>query len=162
MTLKICASLVKISPLVKKITRGNEATRTQTPMQTPTPTGSAPKTICPPPLRLGGHNTIIITPASNLTYLAPHDNYSWVPNCSWGASKCETNLSKKIIGLTYVKMHGFHGNLQCDSQEWGYTYKINNVLAAFYLRQQNSVPEFKPRHRPFIPWSDIQIISFAY
>ena len=37
----ICASLVKISLSVQKITRGNEATRMQT------PTGSAPKTICP-------------------------------------------------------------------------------------------------------------------
>ena len=42
----ICASLVKILPSVQKITCGNEASRTQT------PTGSAPKTICPP-LRLG-------------------------------------------------------------------------------------------------------------
>ena len=41
----ICASLVKIRPLVQKITCGNEATRT--------PTGSEPKTICLPPLRLG-------------------------------------------------------------------------------------------------------------
>ena len=39
----IYASLVKIHPSVQKITCGNEATRTQT------PTGSAPKTICPPP-----------------------------------------------------------------------------------------------------------------
>ena len=45
----ICASLVKIRPSVQKITRGNEATQTQT----PTWTGSTPKTICPPPLRLG-------------------------------------------------------------------------------------------------------------
>ena len=44
----ICASLVKIRPSVQKITRGNEATRTQT------PTGSAPKTIFPP--SVGGHN----------------------------------------------------------------------------------------------------------
>ena len=44
----------------------------------------------------------------------------------------------------------------------GYTYKINNLLATTYLRQQNSVQKLKPRHRPFIPWSDIQIISFAY
>ena len=43
----ICASLDKISPSVQKITRGNEAMRTQT------PTGSAPKTICPPPFGLG-------------------------------------------------------------------------------------------------------------
>ena len=41
----ICASLVKISQLVQKITQGNEATRTQT--------GSAPKTICPPPFGWG-------------------------------------------------------------------------------------------------------------
>ena len=40
----ICASLVKIRPLVQKITHGNEAT----------PTGSAPKTICPPPPSVGG------------------------------------------------------------------------------------------------------------
>ena len=44
----------------------------------------------------------------------------------------------------------------------GYTYKINNILAATYLRQQNSVPKFGPRHRPFFSWSDIQIISFTY
>ena len=36
------------------------------------------------------------------------------------------------------------------------------IYAATYLRQQNSVPKLKPRHRPFILWSDIQIISFAY
>ena len=45
----ICASLVKFRPSVQKITCGNEATRT------PTPTGFAPKTICPPP-SVGGHN----------------------------------------------------------------------------------------------------------
>ena len=39
----ICASLVKICPSVQKITCGKEATRTQT--------GSAPKRICPPPIR---------------------------------------------------------------------------------------------------------------
>ena len=61
-----------------------------------------------------------------------------------------------------MERRGFHGNRQCDSQEWGYTYKINNVLAATYLRKQNAVPKLKPRHRPFIPWTDIQIISFAY
>ena len=43
----ICASLVKIHPSVQKIMHGNEATRTQT------PTGSAPKTICPPPFSWG-------------------------------------------------------------------------------------------------------------
>ena len=46
----ICASLVKIRPSVQKITRVNEATRTQT------STGSPPKTNMSPPLRLGGHN----------------------------------------------------------------------------------------------------------
>ena len=45
----ICASLVKIRPSVQKITPGNEATRTPT----PTLTGSAPKTICPPPFGWG-------------------------------------------------------------------------------------------------------------
>ena len=53
----ICASLVKIRPLVQKIMCGNEATRTPT----QTPTGSAPKTICPPPpFRLGGHNSRLL------------------------------------------------------------------------------------------------------
>ena len=42
----ICASLVKICPSVQKITHGNEATRT--------PTGSAPKTICPHPPSVEG------------------------------------------------------------------------------------------------------------
>ena len=42
----IYTKLVKIRPSVQKITHGNEATLT--PTQTPTPTGSAPKTICPP------------------------------------------------------------------------------------------------------------------
>ena len=73
-----------------------------------------------------------------------------------------SKVVQKKIGLTYVKRHGFHGNRQWDSQERGYTDKINNVLAATYLRQQNAVPKLKPRHRSFIPWSDIQIISFAY
>ena len=51
----IYASLVKIHPLVQKISRKKEATRTRTPTRTPTPTptptptGTAPKTICPPP-----------------------------------------------------------------------------------------------------------------
>ena len=49
---RIYASLVKIHPLVQKISRRKEATRTRT--RTPTPTGSAPKTICPP-LSVGGH-----------------------------------------------------------------------------------------------------------
>ena len=33
----------------------------------------------------------------------------------------------------------------------GIPTKINNLLAATYLRQQNSVPKLKPRHMPFIP-----------
>ena len=47
----IYASLVKIHPLVQKISRKKEATRTRTPTRTRTrtPTGTAPKTICPPP-----------------------------------------------------------------------------------------------------------------
>ena len=44
----IYASLVKIRLSVQKITHGNEAT------QAPTQTGSAPKTICPPPPSVGG------------------------------------------------------------------------------------------------------------
>ena len=43
----IYASLVKIHPLVQKILRRKEAMRT--PTRTQTTTGSAPKTICPPP-----------------------------------------------------------------------------------------------------------------
>ena len=48
----IYASLVKIHQTVQKIKHGKEATRTRM------PTGSAPKTICPPPppFRFGGHN----------------------------------------------------------------------------------------------------------
>ena len=45
----ICASLVKIHSLVQKISRRKEATWTRTQTRTHTPTGSAPKTICPPP-----------------------------------------------------------------------------------------------------------------
>ena len=52
----ICASLVKIRPSVQKITCGNEATRTLT----QTPTGSAPKTICPP-TSVEGHNFTLVT-----------------------------------------------------------------------------------------------------
>ena len=44
----------------------------------------------------------------------------------------------------------------------GVTYKVNNILDATYQKQQNLVPKLKPRHRPVILWSDIQIISFAY
>ena len=33
----------------------------------------------------------------------------------------------------------------------GVYLQINNVLAATYLRQQNSVPKLKPTHMPFIP-----------
>ena len=42
-------SLVKIHPLVQKIKSGKEATWTGTRM----PTGSAPKSICPPPIVAG-------------------------------------------------------------------------------------------------------------
>ena len=55
----ICASLVKIRPSVQRITRGNEATRTQTLMQMPT--GSAPKQYVLPPLWLGGHKNVEFT-----------------------------------------------------------------------------------------------------
>ena len=50
------------------------------------------------------------TPASNLGYLAPQGNFSWVPNCSFGLPECETKVSAKLFGMSYVKMHGFHGN----------------------------------------------------
>ena len=26
---------------------------------------------------------------------------------------------QKKFGMGYVKMHGFHGNLLCDSRDWG-------------------------------------------
>ena len=52
---------------------------------------------------------VAITPASNLGYLAPQDNFSWVSNCSLGPPDCETRCPQKI-GMGYVKMHGFHGN----------------------------------------------------
>ena len=47
----IYASLVKFHPMVQKIYCRKEATRTptQTPTLMPTPTGSVPKTTCPPP-----------------------------------------------------------------------------------------------------------------
>ena len=48
----IHANLVKIHPLVHDISCKQESA-TLTPTLTPTPTGSAPKTICPPPLRWG-------------------------------------------------------------------------------------------------------------
>ena len=52
--------LVKIHSIVQKIMQGKEATRT------PILTGSAPKTICPPPLfGFGGHNNM--DPESSLT-----------------------------------------------------------------------------------------------
>ena len=38
------------------------------------------------------------------------------------------------------KMHGFHGNPLCDSQDQGYTYKINNISGATYPRPLNLVP----------------------
>ena len=50
----IHANLVKIHPPVHEISRKQESvTPTLTSTITPTPTGSAPKTICPPPLRWG-------------------------------------------------------------------------------------------------------------
>ena len=37
-----------------------------------------------------------IPPGANLTYLAPQDNFSWVPNHSLGPQKCNEFLSLKI------------------------------------------------------------------
>ena len=51
------------------------------------------------------------TPASYLGNLAPpQDNFSWVPNCSFGPPGWETKVSSKKFGLGYVKLHGFYGN----------------------------------------------------
>ena len=36
---------------------------------------------------------------------------------------------------------GFHGNQYCDSQEWGCTKKINNMLAATQPEILNLVPD---------------------
>ena len=50
----IHANLVRIHPPVHEISCKQESvTLTPTPTLTPKPTGSAPKTICPPPLRWG-------------------------------------------------------------------------------------------------------------
>ena len=52
----IQANLLKIHPKVHEISCKQEnVTLTPMPTLTPTPTGSAPKTICPPPFG-GGHN----------------------------------------------------------------------------------------------------------
>ena len=51
----ICASLVKVHSLVQKITSRNQATRMWKLI------GSAPKTICPSPLQLGGQNCHPVT-----------------------------------------------------------------------------------------------------
>ena len=54
----IYVSSVQINQLVQKITHVNEAMQTRTP--TRTPTGSAPKTICLPSIRLRGHTIVTL------------------------------------------------------------------------------------------------------
>ena len=62
----IRANLVKIHPPVHEISCKQESV-TLTPTLTPTPTGSAPKTICPPPLRWRiADNVVLPSPAVTL------------------------------------------------------------------------------------------------
>ena len=44
-------------------------------------------------------DTKIVTQASNLGYLAPQDNFSWMPNCPLGPPECETKLFLKWYWL---------------------------------------------------------------
>ena len=52
----------------------------------------------------------------------------------------KTNVWSILSLAKSVKMHGFHGNLLSDSQEWGCTYKIYCISAAMYPRLLNLVP----------------------
>ena len=45
-------------------------------------------------------------------------------NCLVGPSACETKFSLKHFGMSFVKMHGFHGNPLYDSREWGVGLQI--------------------------------------
>ena len=74
------------------------------------------------------------TPGSNLTHLAPQDNFSLMPNCSLGPPEYERKCSKKYTHLGYVKMHGYHGNPYCNFYGCGGggTYKFNLILADTY------------------------------
>ena len=80
----IYASLVKIHPVVQKISRRKEATRT------PTPTGSVPKTICSPPsvdiIELNVHN-ILTYDEFHKTLLVPlaENGHSILIKCSFAA-----------------------------------------------------------------------------
>ena len=56
----------------------------------------------------------------------------FMPNCLVGPSECETKFSSKQFGMSYVKMHGFHGNLLHDSQDWEVGLQIQSYLV-FYL-----------------------------
>ena len=55
------------------------------------------------------------SPVSNLTNLAPQDNFSLMPNCFLGPPEYEQKCSQKYSNSGYVKMHGYHGNPYCDS-----------------------------------------------
>ena len=54
-----------------------------------------------------------------MIYLALIAPFKFMPNCSVGASGCETKFSSKHFGMGYVKMHGFHGCPLYNSQDWG-------------------------------------------
>ena len=44
----------------------------------------------------------------------------------------------KTVGMSYVKMHGFHGNLLYDSREWGIGLLIKWYLE-FYLYKSTEI-----------------------
>ena len=69
------------------------------------------------------------TPVSNLTYLAPHDNFSLMPNCSLGPPEYEKKMFIKKTHLGYEKMHGYHGNPYCDTYGcvWGWVHTNSSI-----------------------------------
>ena len=50
------------------------------------------------------------TPGSNLTYLAPQDNFSYVPNYFLGPPEHEKKNVPEYTHLGFMKMHGYHDN----------------------------------------------------
>ena len=54
--------------------------------------------------------------------------FKFMPNCSVGPSECKTKFCSKQFGMSYVKIHGFHGNPLYDFREWGVGLQIQSYL----------------------------------
>ena len=83
---------------------------------------------------------LVITPGANLTYLAhppppPGQFFMGAKVFIW----MQKIVSPKNIGLGYVKMHGFHGNLSA-LHKYGVYLELGHISRAIYPRPLNVVP----------------------